>query len=529
MTDPIRLEDDTPDDEAAASDAAPRRWTRGGVVGTVLLIAVMVAAGIFAAVMVTPRPDDEALARPSDSDLVVLGGAPLSWDPALISDAISAQSLSQVYEGLTVLDAGDEVRPALASSWTVDDDGGGIVFELRDGLTFSDGSPIHAEDVRRSWLRVIDPTRPSPLASLLDDVAGAAAYTRGEIDAGEVGIHADGDRLRVDFERPASYFPAVAAVPSLAVVPTSIDELARGPVEGAAFPASGPYVPGTQTLDELRLLANEAYWAGRPAIDRITVVTDDGGRSNIDVFEDDAVDWTPISASDAAWIRYDRNLGPQLRQTPEMSVDFLGFDTSKPPFDDAAVRRAVAMAVDWRRLASLGDPDTSPPTSIVPPGTSGRSEGDYLLPYAPDAAREALASAGYPDGVGFPPVSLATYSVGPTAAIAADLERELGITVDVELRPFDEHSALLDSDPPSMWTLAWSADYPHANDFLGLLLRSTSSANVGHWSDPDYDAIIDAAAATTDAASRCACMTRPRTSSARRCRSSRLATATAGP
>lgn len=490
--------DDHGPDGPAARGTATGGWSRGTIVGTALLVLVMVAAGLFAAFMVTPQADDEALARPADSDLVISGGAPLSWDPAAISDGVSAQLLSQVYEGLTVLDAADQVRPALARSWTVDDDGRGMVFELRDGLTFSDGSPLGADDVRRSWLRVIDPDRPSPLSSLLDDVAGAAAYARGEVEADAVGIHAEGDRLRVEFVRPASYFPAVAAVPSLAVVPANADALARGPIDGASYAASGPYVPEVQELGQVRLRANDAYWAGAPSIERITVLTDDGGRSNIDIFEDQAVDWTRISEADAAWIQYDRQLGPQLRHTDEMSVDFLGFDTAVPPFDDASTRRAIAMAVDWRRLASLADGDSPLPNSIVPPGAAGRSDGDYLLPYDPVAARQQLAAAGYPGGEGFPPVTLATYGVGPAAAIAADLRRELGITVNVELRPFGDHSALLDRDPPSMWTLAWSADYPHAHDFLGLLLRTSSSANVGQWSDGAFDTAIDAAAATSD-------------------------------
>ena len=111
------------------------------------------------------------------------------------------------------------------------------------GLTFSDGSPLDATDVRRSWLRVLDPARPSPLASLLDDVVGAAAYARGEGDADDVGIHADGRTLSIDLARPASHFPAVAAVPSLAVVPESIDDLARGPRGDTTFVATGAYRP----------------------------------------------------------------------------------------------------------------------------------------------------------------------------------------------------------------------------------------------------------------------------------------------
>ena len=219
----------------------------------------------------------------------------------------------------------------------------------------------------------------------------------------------------------------------------------------------------------------------------MTVVTDDGGRSNVDVFEDGAVDWTGISAADASWIRYDRELGPQLRYTEDMAVEYLGFDTVEPPFDDPAIRRAVAMAVDWRRLASLAGESDDALTSIVPPGVALRGAGDYLLRYDPGAARAELAAAGFPGGTGFPDVSLATYGAGPAEAIAADLERELGLHVTVEVRPFDEHSALLVADTPDMWTLSWSADYPHVNDFLGLLLRSDSSANMGRWSDPAYD------------------------------------------
>jgi ABC-type oligopeptide transport system substrate-binding subunit len=263
-------------------------------------------------------------------------------------------------------------------------------------------------------------------------------------------------------------------------------------------------VPVEQSQGQIRLEANARYWAGPAPMTRITVVTDDGGRSPVDVFEDGAVDWTRVAGADASWIRYDRYLGPQLRQTEEMAVDLLGFDAAEPPFDDPAVRRAVAMAVDWRGLAALDGADDPLPTSIVPPGVVARPDGDFLLPYDPDAARAELAAAGFPGGAGFPTVSLATYGVGPAEAIAADLATVLGIEVDVERRPFEEHSQLLDRDTPDMWTLAWSADYPHAHDFLGLLLLGDSSANTGGWNDPSYDQLVDAAAATSDEAQQTA-------------------------
>ncbi len=488
-----------PPGEDEVEAAEPRGWTRRTVAGTALLIALFVGIGLFAAWTVTPGPDEEALARPAGADVVLAGGTPLSWDPAAISDGTSAQVLAQVYEGLTVLDASSRLRPALAESWQVHDEGRRLVFELRDGLTFSDGSPLDAEDVRRSWLRVVDPAAPSPLSSLLDDVAGAAAYARGEGPQAEVGLHADGRLLTVEFEHPAGYFPAIAASPTLAVVPAGIELQARG-LDGDPFVSSGAYVPTAQDLESIRLERNEHYWAGPAPTGDITIVTDAGGRSSVDIFEDEAVDWTRIADSDAGWIRYDRYLGPQLRQTDEMAVDLLGFDTREPPFADPAVRRAVAMAVDWRALAVLEGIDDTVPTTIVPPDVAGRGEGDYLLAHDPDAARAELAAAGYPGGEGFPAVSLVTYGVGPSAAIATELERELGIEVNVELWGFEEHGRLLEYDTPDLWTLAWSADYPHAHDFLGLLLASDSSVNFAGWHDADYDELIEAAAATGDAA-----------------------------
>jgi ABC-type oligopeptide transport system substrate-binding subunit len=407
--------------------------------------------------------------------------------------------LTQVFDGLTTLDVDGRVRPGLAESWSVADDGFSVDFTLREGLKFSDGRPLDAEDVRRSWLRVLDPVRPSPLSSLLDDVVGAAEHARGEVDAAEVGIRADGRRLRVDFERPAAYFPSVAAVPTLAVVPEGIDEQVAGPRDGRDFVASGAYVPEAAAMGEVSLRANPTWWNGRPSLERVSVLTDLGGRSEVEVFEDEAVDWTAIAPSDATWIRYDERLGPQLREGDDLVLELLGFDTSRRPFDDRAVRRAVAMAVDWRDLAGLAG-ETEPLTSLLPPGMPGRTGVDHLLPYDPEAARDELAGAGHPGGAGLEPLTLATYGVGPAEAIAHEIERELGIPVVVEVWPFDDHATLLDSDPPHLWTMAWSADYPHAHDVLGLLLRSGSSTNEGRWSDARFDALIDTAAATDDVA-----------------------------
>ena len=286
----------------------PAGWSRGAIAVTMLLIGLFVGIGLFAAWTVTPGPDEEALARPEGADVVVAGGRPSSWDPVAVSDGTSAQVLSQVFEGLTVLDARSRIQPALARAWQVEDGGRRLVFELREGLTFSDGTELRAEDVRRSWLRIIDPAAPSPLSSLLDGVVGAAAYARGEGSEQDVGLHAEGNTLTVELDSAASYFPAVAASATLAVVPPGIDGQALGPDEvgDGGFVASGAYVPVGQQADRIDLERNERYWSGPAPIGRDTIVTDDGGRSEVDNFEDGAVDWRRSVSSDASGIRYER-------------------------------------------------------------------------------------------------------------------------------------------------------------------------------------------------------------------------------
>jgi oligopeptide transport system substrate-binding protein len=229
------------------------------------------------------------------------------------------------------------------------------------------------------------------------------------------------------------------------------------------------------------------------------MVHDIGGRSPVAAFEDGDLDLTGIFSFDATWIAFDETLGPQLRQGNSMSVNYYGFDTTRPPFDDVRVRQAFARAVDWRRLVPLVAGDTaSLATSMVPPGIPGRSEEDFLPPYDPDEARELLADAGFPDGRGFPETTFRTFGGPYDGAVVAEVERELGIDLAYETMGGDYFGRLA-VDPPNIWSMGWVADYPGPNDFLGILLGTGSSNNYGHWSSDAFDGAIADALETADA------------------------------
>jgi ABC-type oligopeptide transport system substrate-binding subunit len=472
---------------ARLSRRRPRR--RGA--GAILTALALVALGFLGRGATPAAAVDRA-------DVRILVGEPSTFDPAAQSDSNTAAITAQLYETLTSYDVALQLQPALAASWDVATDGRSVTFHLRPGLTFSDGSPIGGADVVGSWLRLIDPARPSPLASLMLDVKGARAYLTGQSsDPASVGLTASGNDVEVALERPGADFPAIVSAPLFAVVPPSVwrdgaDEFGPGAV------VSGGYQVKAVSEEEITLEGNARYMAGTPAIPHVHHELDIGGRSPVAAFEAGDLDYTEVSLVDAPWIPYDRGLGPQLRQTPSLSLTYIGIDTTQKPFDDVRVRQAVGAAVDWQRvvgLSAIGGQEVA--TSMVPPAIPGGGDGSWLPVHDPGHARELLAEAGYPDGAGLPPIRFAVGGASAADGIKADLERELHM--DVELIVLDDHLGRIDTDPPNMWITGWIADYVGPNDFLGVLLETGSANNDMGWSNATFDAAIADALATRDA------------------------------
>ncbi len=460
----------------------------GALVGCLAVVAAVLLTG-------APGPVD-ALDR---NEVRILAGSPQTFDPAAAGDVNTAAVTAQLYETLTIYDASRTLQPALAASWEVAADGRSAVFRLRPDLRFSDGSSLTADDVVGSWLRIIDPAKPAPLAALMIDVKGARDHLTGrETDPALVGVHANGrDTVEVELERPGADFPAIVSSPLFAVVPNEIWQYDMD-LFGPDGIGSGGYTVKSATDSEIVLEANKLYWAGPPAIATVRLILDIGGRSPIAEFESGNLDYTEISSIDAPWVPYDSDLGPQLRETTSLSLTYLGFNSAEKPFDDVRVRQAIGAAVDWERVVGLGTfTGAVPATSMVPPGIPGAGSANWLPVHDPDRARQLLADAGYPGGAGLPTIHFAAGLLPIAGGIVADLERELGIQVEIEI--LDDHLGRLATDAPNMWVTGWIADYIGPNDFLGVLLESDSSNNYGHWASTAFDEAIAEALSSRDA------------------------------
>ncbi len=456
--------------------------------------AALVLSALLVVLSLPAAPTITAAAPP----LRYLGGPAKSLDPAFIADASDVQLLLQLYAGLTRLDENGEAYPSLASDWSVSSDGLTYTFHLRAGLSFSDGTSLRADDVRRSWLRLLDPATHASAPDVLSIIAGARERLAGG-PADGVGISAPDDTtLVVRLRQPAGYFPSITATPATFVVPPSASTAADWQ-SATAFVGSGPYRLDGNDGADLVLRANDRYVAGPPPIAEIRWVAkvDDDA---VTAFSNDQLDLAPISASDAGWIAYDPQLGRRLHQSAALSVQYLGFDTTRAPFDDARVRRAFALALDHARLVRLALGTAAVPAgSIVPPAL--QPEGSALRDAPPAAdvpeAKRLLDEAGYADRskLGTITVDASALDVEPMVATWRDV---LGVTVEVETMSFADYLPTLEQHPPQVFSINWIADYPSPQALYALLLASGAASNYGHWTDQRFDDLLDAAGAAAD-------------------------------
>ena len=332
-------------------------------------------------------------------------------------------------------------------------------------------------------------------------ISGAAAYAGGQGDAASVGLKARGQRRRGQPDAARGGLPGTRRRARPGGGPAGSGPRPRRPAAGQRVRGVGRVrSDGPDGDRRSELIANPHFWAGPPAITNVSLVTTLAGSNPVDAFQAGDLDWTPVFTYDAPWIAYDKALGPQLRQSADLSVLYYGFDTTSPPFDNVHVRRAFARAVDWRRIVQpRGQGDAVTATSMVPPGIPDRSDTDFGLTFDAAAAKQELASAGFTDPATFPAVTLVTSGTGFDGAIVAQLRANLGITVNFEGMTFgDFFDRLGKPGGPRFWAMSWIADYPSPNDFLGILLGSGQPNNYGHWTNAAFDAAITQAVGTTD-------------------------------
>jgi len=436
-----------------------------------------------------------------------LGGEPLTLDPAKATDSTSITVIEQLFIGLVdVDDETGEIVPELATGWEISPNGTVYTFTLRNDVTWTDGNPVTAQDVRYGILRTLDPAMGAYPASLLYIIKNAEAYNTGQItDPNQVGVEAlDSTHLRVTLEYAASHFLSIAGMWCARPMPQwAIDAHGDSWTEPRNIVTNGPYQLAEWVHnDHIILEKNPTYYdAANVQIERVRMWMVDTATA-WQMYLNCELDTASVPSDQLDAVRSDPILSQQLRIAPRACTGYYGFSMAQAPFDNVLVRKAFIAAVNREGLINdvLGGLP-QPALTFTAPGIFGHVDGyaeGVGIPYNPTQAQQWLADAGYPNGQGLPPITLWFNTGHETIAeyIRDDWSATLGVTVTLQSLPWGDYLSRLDQGEFQIWRLGWCADYNDAYNFLNDALASRG--RYGGWTNATYESLLDQMAQETD-------------------------------
>ena len=437
----------------------------------------------------------------------VLNNEPNSIDPTVTSNSFATPFLANCFEGLVTYDEKGEVVPGNAESWESNDDLTQFTFHLRDGLKWSDGSDLTAEDYVYSALRVLTPSTTAEYLNMISDyVVNGKEYYDGTVSAEEVGVKALDDKtIQYTLKAPCPYFVDLVSMQVYFPVQKATIE-ANGDkwtASAEAYVSNGPFKVTQINMGESYVLEkNDNYWdAENVTLKKLTYRYILDLSTALTAFENNEVDGVRmVSSGDIARLKAEK---AGLNTAPIYGTVYYNFNCEKEPYNNPLVRKALNLAIDRDAIINnVAQLDAVPAFSFYAPGyvvdgkdlTDGRSDFGLSSTANPEEAKKALAEAGYPDGEGFPTIQLSFYSDDNVKKIAEAVkemwEQNLGIKVEVSSADWAVFYSDVQAGNYEVAAMGWGADYINPMSFLPLMYTDDITNNA-NYSNPEYDAIVD--------------------------------------
>ncbi len=455
---------------------------------------------------------------------VQIGPNPETIDPALNSTVDGGNMLLHAFECLLTIDQEGQVAEGQAEKWESSDDGLTWTFQLRDGLKWSDGSDLTANDFVYSWKRVCDPNVASPYVdTVLSMVEGFDEAVAGDLDALQVEA-TDDKTLVVKLSAPCTFFDKLAAFATLspvqqATVEANGDKWATAP---ETYISNGPfYIAEWVPSSYLLMRKNENYW-------NKDAVKLDGIRFNL--IEDANAAYSAYKTGEILMIKdVPTEEIPSLRENEDFYVDpiigtyYLSLNLNREPFNDPKVRKAMSLAIDRDYVAdTLMQGTYSAAGNFIGPGWLDTDGSEFMenanggQPYMDNSdyeanleeAKQLLADAGYPNGEGLPSLKYSTNDIAYHKVVAEYLQQawaDIGMDIQVEIVEWASFTPLRRNCDFDSSRNGWVGDYSDPSNMLDVLFSSNGN-NDGKYNNADYDAAMKEARKTTDPEKRSAAL-----------------------
>ena len=454
---------------------------------------------------------------------IQLGPDVESIDPALNSAVDGANYILFAFDNLLKMDKDGKVVPGLAEKYEVSDDQLTWTFHLRDGLKWSDGSALTAEDFVYSWQRLVDPNVAAPYAQTVlgmvegyDDAIGrpdADGNTTVDPDPTKLKVEAPDEKtLIVHMAKPTPYFDKLAAFVSLS--PVKKDVVEANPdgwsIDPKTYISTGPFkLTGWEPGSYLMFEKNENYWdADSIKLDGIKCLLMQDQNATFSAYESgDALMIKDVPTQEITTLkeRTDFHIDPIL------GTYYLDLNTTLDEFKDPKVREALSLALDRKYISETITAGTYTPASgFVSEGVTdwdGSAWQDNITDKSAyiniddhagnlAKAKELLKEAGYENGAGLPEMVYSTNDASYHKKIAEYLQQawgELGLKVQVNIVEWKSFTPQRRSGNYQIARDGWVMDYNDPSNILELALTGNGNNNA-KYSNPEFDALMSKAA-----------------------------------
>lgn len=493
------------------SDPRQRQYAKIPLVLRALAVLACLLAACDALDLGFGRKGEAPQPAESKSQTLMVGkaGDAIGLDPGRVSDDESVEICEQLYEHLVrYAPSSTEVQPELAESWEVDALGTVWTFHLRPGVSFHDGTPFDADAVVFSFDRQRNPFHPHHEPDF--------AYWTDQYSYIEKIEAIDRLTVKIKIERPyAPFLSSLAMFPASIVSPAAV---ARYGKDFAFHPVgTGPFrfaswSPG----DRIVIERNDAYWGEKARVQRIVFRDIPDARQRLVALEGGAVDVAySILPEELQYVKLHPDL--RLHQIAVANVAYLAMNTSRPPFDDVEVRRAINHAVNKEPIVKLVYQGLAVPAfGPLPPSLWSYKPDIEKYAYDPVRARAMLAAriaAGKLDPTRryklYVPSTPRTYLPDPEL-VARVIQRNLedvGLKVDLVVQDLSSHYDALHAGKHDLCLFGWTADNGDPDNFLKVLLdhddnRRGPEQNDAFYRNGELHGILTYAEETFDQAER---------------------------
>ncbi|WP_373795916.1 ABC transporter substrate-binding protein [Neisseria dentiae] len=466
-------------------------------------LSVLAAAAVLIAACGGQEKNTAASAPAADTVTRNNVTEPQSLDPHQITGVPEINVVRDLLEGLVETDGKGAVIPAAAESWESGDNKV-WTFKLREGLKWSNGEPLTAEDFVYSWRRLVDPKTASQYATYLQaaKIENIDEILKGEKSPDTLGVKAiDPQTLQITLTAAVPYFPQMLYhAATKPVHRATVEKHGVKWTQPENFVGNGPYVMKNWVVNErIELEKNPQYRdAANVKINKVVFLPIGSQTDDVARYEAGEVDITDALPPEM-YAKLQEKYPQELKRSPYLCTYYFEINNQKAPFDDVRVRKALSLALDRETIAAkvLGRGE-EPAYNLTRVGTAG------FVPYVPEwskldqaarvaEAKKLLAEAGYSESK---PLTFSfLYNTSEqhkkiAVAAASMWQQALGfVKVNLENQ---EWKTYLDSRRNGNYQIArasWCGDYNEPSTFLNTL-QSANSSNRAFYKNADYDALL---------------------------------------